>query len=231
MIRNGAEAVTPLSRTERGKLRERLGVPSDAFCVGICGRLVPVKGHLTFLSAARILTAQGANCHFLIVGGGEQEEKLREVADRLGIDEKVTITGFTDDPGQYMNLFDVAVNCSTGTETSCLALSEAMSLGIPCVGSRFGGNLEMIREGENGLLFPLRDAGALAAALRRLSKDAALYARLSQGARERFLTDCNAQKMGEAYDTLYTRLAGGERRLSPQEIARGIFETVVAFFS
>lgn len=206
MIRNGAEGVTPLSCAIQQALRGRLGISADAFCVGICGRLVPVKGHLTFLSAARILTAQGVNCHFLIVGGGENEGSLREVAERLGLTPRVTFTGYVQDPGTYMNLFDVAVNCSTGTETSCLALSEAMSLGIPCVVSRFGGNPEMVTEGENGLLFSPRDAGALAAALGRLARDAALHARLSRGARERFLTDCNAPGMAEAYDTLYTRL-------------------------
>ena len=221
MIRNGAEGVAPLSCAARQALRERLGIPRDAFCVGICGRLAPVKGHLTFLSAARILTAQGLRCHFLIVGGGEKEENLREVAERLGLTPRITFTGYTQDPGAYMNLFDVAVNCSTGTETSCLALSEAMSLGIPCVASRFGGNVEMVTEGENGLLFPPRDAGALAAALGRLAQDAALHARLSQGARERFLADCNAQEMANAYDALYTSLLT-QRRARPRRL-RAVF--------
>lgn len=207
MIRNGAQAVRRLSPAERAAEKARLGIPPAAFCVGICARLEPVKGHLTFLSAARMLITQGVNCHFLIVGGGREEENLREVVDRLGLARRTLMTGYTSDPTPYLNLFDVSVNCSTGTETSCLALSEAMSLGIPCVASRFGGNVEMVREGENGLLFPPRDAAALAAAIKRLAEDRALYTRLSAGAEQFFYSTCDARQMAHAYDDLYTALS------------------------
>ncbi len=212
MIRNGAEALSFVGASEKGATRAALGIPEGAFCVGICARLAPVKGHFVFLSAARILRERGAeDIYFLIVGGGEEEENLRDACTRLGLDPRVRFTGYTDTPARYVALFDLAVNCSTGTETSCLALSEAMSLGIPCVASRYGGNPEMVREGENGLLFPPRNAEALADCILRLRKDKELYDRLREGARSAFLQKFDARRMAACYDDLYRNLTERKR--------------------
>ena len=207
MIRNGAEPLPLLGEAEKQETRMALGIPEGCFCIGICARLTPVKGHLVFLSAARILKERGERgLFFLIVGGGEEEGHLREVCTRFGLDACVRFTGYTDAPARYVSLFDVAVNCSTGTETSCLALSEAMSIGTPCVVSRYGGNPEMVREGENGLLFPPRDAAALADCILRLRDDRALYDRLRAGARAAFVREFDARRMASDYDALYQDL-------------------------
>ena len=214
MIRNGAEPLAIVSEEEKRATREALGIPEGGFCVGICARLAPVKGHLVFLSAARILKERGKKgIYFLIVGGGEEEANLKETCARLGLASCVRFTGYTDTPARFVSLFDVAVNCSTGTETSCLALSESMSLGIPCLASRYGGNPEMVREGENGLLFPPRDAEALADGISRLCEDRPLYDRLARGARSAFLREFDARLMAAAYDELYRGLVEKKRPL------------------
>ncbi len=206
MIRNGAEPLTPMSRQEREKRRTALGIREDCFCLGMAARLTPVKGQDLLLRAAARLLREGEKLHVLLVGAGEEQEKLQRLADSLGMTRHVTFTGFAPDTSVYVNLFDAAVNCSRGTETSCLALSEAMSLGIPLVASDFGGNPEMVRNGENGLLFPKDDEGALARAVLRLMRDEVFYRRLSDGARARFEDDCNAARMAAEYDRLYKRL-------------------------
>ena len=61
-----------------------------------------------------------------------------------------------------MNIVDINVNCSVGTETSSLALSEGMSLGIPAVVSDFGGNPYMIEHGVNGLVCECYDSRKMA---------------------------------------------------------------------
>ncbi len=206
LIRNGAEALRRLSPSERDTLREALGIPREAFVIGMCARLEPVKDHMTMLRAAVLLLSGHTGYHFLWIGDGSEAAELHMTAEKWGLLPHLTMIGYAADVAPYVNLFDVAVNCSVGTETSCLALSEAMSLGIPCVVSRYGGNPELIREGENGLLFPPRDAHALARALSRLSHDRALYLALSHGAEKRYRTALRAPRMAEAYDRLYTRL-------------------------
>ncbi|MBQ8351672.1 MAG: glycosyltransferase [Clostridia bacterium] len=211
LIRNGAREIPRLPERLREDLRRSLGIDEGDFVIGICARLAPVKDHSTLLRAANILLSQHTGYHFLIVGSGTEEERLRRTVADMGIEHQVTFTGYVEDPTPYLNLFDVAVNCSMGTETSCLALSEAMSLGIPCVASRFGGNPELVREGENGLLFDAGDDRALAACLARLCRDKLLYDRLALGAQERYRRDLRAESMAHAYDRLYLALYDAPR--------------------
>ena len=234
LIRNGARAVPRLSGAKREELRRKLSISEGSFVVGICARLAPVKDHMTLLRAAKLLLEEQEGYHVLIVGGGEEEAALRAAAKEMGIAAHVTFTGYAEDPAPYLNLFDVAVNCSVGTETSCLALSEAMSLGIPCVASRFGGNTEMVREGENGLLFQEKSEGELATCLSRLKNDPALYCRLSGGARRRFLHDLRAEEMAHAYDHLYLALYDaprphGELHMPPKTMQKRFSPFMVAF--
>ena len=206
LIRNGAEPLAKYTYAKRAEGREALGIGQDCFAVGTVGRLVPVKGLMTLLGAAKILLSRHTGYRFLLVGGGEEEENLRRAASATPLCGRVIFTGEVRDVAPYVNLFDVAVNCSVGTETSCLALSEAMSLGIPCIASDFGGNPELVRDGENGLLFPAGDSYALAERIERLRNSPSLYRKLVRGAAERFAKDLNAEGMAREYDALYRRL-------------------------
>lgn len=212
LIRNGGEALGRPSREELATLRRTLEIPEDAFVCGMSARLSPVKGHKTLLHAAKILLSRHTGYHFLLVGGGSEAARITQLANELGVGSHLTMVGQVEDVAPYTALFDVAVNCSIGTETSCLALSEAMSLSIPCIASRYGGNPEMVTEGENGMLFPPKNAPALAAAIERLSSDRALYLRLSRGARARYESELRAEGMAARYDALYAELIAKKRK-------------------
>ena len=67
-----------------------------------------------------------------------------------------------------LNVLDVQLNASWGTEATSMALLEGMSLGLPTVASDYGGNPWVVRDGETGLIFPRRDPAALAGAMERL---------------------------------------------------------------
>jgi glycosyltransferase involved in cell wall biosynthesis len=101
LIRNGARAVSRLPAAQRDGLRRQLSIDEEAFVVGICARLAPVKDHMTLLRAAKLLEEQHGY-HFLIVGGGEQEAALRAAAKEMGIAGSVTFTGHQEDPAPYL---------------------------------------------------------------------------------------------------------------------------------
>ena len=105
-----------------------------------------------------------------------------------------------------MNISDININCSVGTETSCLALSEGMSLSKPAVASDYGGNPYMIKDGENGFLYPAGDVKKLSLAIARLSSDKELYESMSKSARERFESELNAAAMTEKTYAFYESL-------------------------
>lgn len=205
VIINGARELRSISDGDKAALRNSLDIPDDASVLAICARLEECKGHRYLLEA--IAACPDENIYLLVMGSGTLESELRRYGERLGISSRLRFLGFVWDIAPYMNIADINVNCSVGTETSCLALSEGMSLGKPCIASDYGGNPYMVKNGVNGFLYPAGDAKKLSLAISRLSKNKDLYSVMSQNARLRFENELNAEKMtGETY-ALYTSLS------------------------
>ncbi len=203
VIINGAEGVLAYDAEQKKALRAKHGIPEDAVVIGIFARLEPCKDHKTFLRAASLLSAEQDRFFYLIVGDGSQKKVLRQYAHRLGISNRIRFVGFVSDVTPYFNITDIQVNCSVGTETSSLALSEGMSIGIPCVVSNYGGNPYMVRNGKNGFVVPVGREDLLAERIKQIASDAALYRALSEGALERFEKELNAKRMADQVSRLY----------------------------
>lgn len=206
VIINGARELERYSRQERAEIRGSLGISEDTFVLIICARLEPCKGHGHFLKIVNRLRHENKNVKALIVGGGGLENTLKKQAEEYGLADSVIFTGFVDDVTPYMNIAQLNVNCSIGTETSSLALSEGMSLGLPAVVNDYGGNSYMVKHGVNGFVCDCRNAEEAASYISLLMNDKELYARTSRAARERFENELNARIMTEKTNLLYDGL-------------------------
>ncbi|MBQ8140415.1 MAG: glycosyltransferase [Clostridia bacterium] len=205
VIINGVDRLRKYGEAERREARRRLGL-EHSFVVGICARVEKCKDHESFLRAARILSLEDEKYRFVIVGDGSMLGEMKALASALGIEDKVIFTGFTDDVEEYFNVFDINVNCSVGTETSSLALSEGMSIGLPSVASSYGGNTYMVRHGENGFIYSQRDFTELADMIRRIASSPSLYEHMSDKAYERYSEELNSEKMTRETEALYKEL-------------------------
>ncbi len=203
VIINGAEPLLRTDKKEREALKTKLGISTDKTVVSICARLEACKDHKTFLKAAKILSDVSDEYRFLILGDGSMRTELEEFSQKLGLEKMVTFTGFCDDVAPFMNITDINVNCSKGTETSSLALSEGMSLGIPCVVSNYGGNTYMVKNGVNGYVYPVGDYKALAKYIIKAREKRDV---LSSESRLRFELELNAICMSEKIQKLYIEL-------------------------
>ncbi|MCL2563946.1 MAG: glycosyltransferase [Oscillospiraceae bacterium] len=203
VILNGAVPMEKRPPAWVAQERARLGI--SGFVIGMLARLEEVKGHTYMLEAASRLKSQGRDVTLLIAGAGSLEGQLKEQARTFGVEERVRFLGFLENPSDFLNLLDIQVNASY-TETSCLALLEGMSLGIPAVASDGGGNGEVITDGENGLLFPVGDVDALTACIERLTDDPALCGTLGENAarifREKFTAAAFAERVEQVYDNV-----------------------------
>ena len=208
VIINGSLPVREVDEATLAKTRKRFGIKKDDFTVGICARLEECKGHDTFLAAAAILLQQSPQIpfRFLIVGEGSRRQELEKLATDLGIADYVTFTGFISDMAPIYHILHLNVNCSSGTETSCLAISEGMSVGLPTVASDYGGNMAMIGESGAGFLFPVGDAKALADAILKIAEDRELEERMKVCARERYLSHFTAEKMSREVQEVYEKM-------------------------
>ena len=140
--------------------------------IGIVARLEEVKGHADFIDAANILLKEkNLNAVFFILGSGSIEESLKQKVKDLGLEKDIIFTGFIKNVQDYMNIFDVQVNCSYGTETSSLSLLEGMSIGVPAVASDYGGNPYLIENGENGYIVPIHDSKKFAESIYKILTD------------------------------------------------------------
>lgn len=203
VIINGSEEVRRTTVDEQNALKESLGIPKSSFVCGISARLEDYKGHSYLLDTAAEVLRSYPDTVFLIVGGGTQENALKKQAEALGISNQVIFTGFVHDVAPYYNIMDLNLNCSWGTETSCLALSEGMSIGLPAIATTYGGNPYMITDGVNGYLVPEKDSHAMAEAIVSLIRSPGKMEDLKKGARRMYEEKFTAAVMTRQLEALY----------------------------
>ena len=208
VILNGVEPLREYTPEEKAKAKESLGVPPDFKCAAIVARLNEVKGHRYFVQAAKILKDQGIKAKFLIAGTGDMESAIKNHIKELELEDDVIMLGFLTDVEPLMNVIDVQLNCSFGTEATSLSLLEGMSLGKPAVVSDFGGNPGVIKDGKNGFVVPTHNPEALAARLKELFSDAELYSKMCDKSKEIFGKTFTAKKYAENIDNIYLNLGG-----------------------
>lgn len=208
IIINGSLPVREVDEETLAYTREALEIKESDFTVGICARLEACKGHDTFLNAVTILRQMRPDIpfRFLIIGEGSRRAELERMTRELGLDDRVIFTGFVSDMAPIYRILRLNVNCSCGTETSCLAISEGMSVGLPTVASDYGGNVAMIGESEAGILFPVGDAEILAHSILQIAEDEELEQIMRWRAYERYLSHFTAEKMSREVQQVYERM-------------------------
>lgn len=153
------DRLRPLPRTEA---RRVLGLTGEAFVLGWIGRLIPIKGPDIFMEALALLG--DVQFSVSIVGDGPELPRLRTMADRAGIQDRIRFHGRVDGAGRVMAAFDAFV-LSSRSEGSPMVLFEAMAAGVPIVAARVGGVPDTVSDEEAVLVTP-EDPAELAARLR-----------------------------------------------------------------
>ena len=184
-------------------------LPADALVIGAVCALRPEKGLQDLLEAFSKIRLRRA-LKLAVVGSGPMRESLGSLAHALGIADDCIFVPATDQVAGWLRAIDLFVLPSR-SEAFSNSLMEAMACGCCAVASDAGGNPELIRNGETGMLFPAGDAGALAAVLELLIGNDSLRRRLAsagmQWVRANFSIRASAQRMGEIYAELIERRA------------------------
>lgn len=203
VILNGVEPLRRTSAEDNRTLRTSLGFAESDFIAGISARFEPYKGHSYLIETAKRVCAENPSVKFLLMGQGSTYDETVRAVEEAGLQDAVRFTGFVSDVVPYYNILDLSLNCSWGTEATSLALIEGMSLSLPAVVTRFGGNPGVIKDGVNGLLTPTKDAGAMADAILTLAADRSLYNRLSDGAERIYKEKFTAAAMTRQIEAVY----------------------------
>jgi glycosyltransferase involved in cell wall biosynthesis len=169
------------------------------------GRLTDVKGYPYLLRSFKDIADQ-VSCRLVILGQGEKERSLKELAQQLGIDQSVAFLGFQNNPFKYMSRSKVFV-LSSLSEAFPMVILEAMTCNVPIVSSATTGSKEIINEGANGLLVPIGDEKSLTQAILKLLSNDSLSNNLAHCGTQR-VGDFSADHIIKQYEKLFETLTG-----------------------
>jgi glycosyltransferase involved in cell wall biosynthesis len=178
---------------------------TDKPLVGMISVLRSWKGHATFLEAAAQLKASGFDGRFVIVGEGPVRSQIEQKISELNLGDVVTLAGHREDVPEILRALDVLVIPSTKHEGVPQIGLQALACKTPVIGSDAGGIPEIIRDGETGIIFPAKDARALAAAIHETLADPDKTRVRCERGRTMVETGYSLAAMLDKLDALYQR--------------------------
>lgn len=210
VLRNGI-APFPGSAETPAELKRELGLADDIPLVGMIGRVSPWKGQEIFARAAGILRTQQVKAQFVAVGGvfdneTQHMESLQRLIVSLHLNESLKLVGFRKDARRFLSAFDIFVLPSTSPDPLPTVVLEAMSAGVPVIATSHGGALEMVIDGETGLLVYPGDPEALARAVVSLLHDPLRVREMGMAARRRFAAEFSLDRFLLGIHTIYNEI-------------------------
>jgi len=165
----------------RSKKRKELGLSVGTAVIITVGELNANKNHIQVLEALSKLNK--TNFHYLIVGNGESEQKLKKAVNELMLQDKVSFLGFRRDVPELLTASDVFILTSR-REGLPRAVMEAMAVGLPIIATDVRGNRDLVKSGENGYLVHLNDIEQTAMAIEQLTNSEDLRRSMGEKSKE-----------------------------------------------
>jgi glycosyltransferase involved in cell wall biosynthesis len=206
-----AAAVAPVLRAE-------LGVGEGTVIFGSQGRILPRKGYIEMVRAAKIAldamtAAERARCRFVVLGDTPEDmrpnhlEECRALVRELGLESTFHFLGYRPEVKPYVTDFDVAVVPSVYEDPLPRAVLESMAMRKAVISFDVGGISEMIDDGVSGALVRAGDVDGLGAQILRYARDADMRRRHGIAARARVERDFEARSHARALEAEMLRVA------------------------
>ena len=193
-----------VSENARKDLLEHFNLKHGDFIFGIVSRISTVKNHNFLIKVFHQLKQVKENVKLIIVGDGDPDlvDSLRQSINQHGLTDCVHMLGARSDINIILSTFDCFILPSK-VEGCSIALLEAAATGLPIIASEVGGNMDIIENRENGLLFPVNDSTACLEAMMNIMCDPEYAAKLGRNARTWVEENATVERMVENYNQLY----------------------------
>lgn len=188
-----AKASKPVSRAS-------LDTPEDAFVVSSMGRFVPRKGFDVLIKAMEFHKSM----YLWIMGGGEEEENLKALAKKLGVENRIRFAGWQKDPNAYVKASDVFAAASSHEPLGNIIL-EAWAQDVPVISTKSEGPSWFMNHGKDGLMVEIGDAEGFAKAFETLESDKKLAKKLVKGGQKTLQEKFSKKVITDAYLNLFSR--------------------------
>ena len=173
----------------------------DEIVIGYVGRLYPAKGLTYLFHAVKKIQERYRNIVLLIVGDGSLRNELEVMARDLNV--RSIFAGWQRDTAPYYSIMDIFVLPSLFEGVPNVIL-EAMAMKIPVIATKVGGNPDILSNGKNGFLVPVRNVQQLALALEKLIGDDNLRAQMGAIERQKVEAQFLWSKTAENVEKVYT---------------------------
>jgi glycosyltransferase involved in cell wall biosynthesis len=174
--------------------------------IGMVTRLDPEKDVETFLRAAGMVSERQPDARFVVAGDGRERTRLEALAVELGVRERVTFLGEVTEVPALLAQLQVGALVPRANEGLSNTLLEYMAASLPMVATDCGGNRELVREGETGLLVRVGDAAAVAAAFDALLARPEWVREMGRRGREQVVRDHRPAAIARQFLELYDRV-------------------------
>ncbi len=193
-----------ITRDERNAARRAWNLADDAFVIGNGGWLIERKRFDIFLHvAAKVIKAE-PKAKFIIAGGGEEEAKLKNLTDQLGIADHVIWLGWLEEMKSFYHALD-ALLFNTEWDALPVTPQEAVAMGIPLVASVANGGLREIFDATLAhRILKTHDLDALADQLIEIGRNPQLASERAESSRQHFLEISNPAKIAAEHMKLMT---------------------------
>jgi len=192
VIHNGIGPIDFLSLSEA---RARLAPEAtQSFWIGTIAELHPTKQIHVLIRAFKDIAHAHPETLLVLMGDGEERERLTALVSRFGIQDRVIFCGHVDEASRYLKALDVFVLPSR-SEGLAYVLIEAGRAGIPVVASKVGGIPEVVQNGVSGVLVKPGSHEQLISAIRELIRDPELRTRLATNLTTRVETEFSLNQM------------------------------------
>ena len=209
-VANGIEVETVCVQTpaQRAATRLTLGLAPEDLVVGTVARLAKEKDLPIFLRTVALARKRLPSLRAVMVGDGPLRMELEALAGALDLANGVVqFLGERHDARAIIQLYD-AFLLTSFIEGMPNVVMESQLLGVPVVATRAGGTVDLIRDGETGLLAPIGDPEGLASALVQVLTDRSLHDRLSRAGEDHIRTGFTAEMLVRQTEAVYRRLLG-----------------------
>ena len=205
VIFNGVDEARFVNLPDKRELRNTLGLDHETLYFILCSRLDPIKWIEGLLAAFRSVIDAFAGCRLLLIGEGEARGRIEADIERLHLGGAVLLAGYRRNVPEWLAASDIFV-LSSHSEGTSVSLVESMAAGLPSVVTNAGGNAYVVEDGVTGIVVPVRDVDALAAAMLSLARDPDLRRRYAENAHRRFRNLFAMSRMLNSYAAVYEKL-------------------------
>jgi len=204
-IENGIDGSVFEKQVDADYLEKELGIKRKRYVSITVGNLIKQKGHSFLIEAAEQVVKQRQDMMFLIVGGGKLESVLAAQIQEKGLQEHVFLTGKRPDIPELLSQSDIFL-LSSLWEGLPIVLLEAMAAKTAIIATDVGGNAEVVRDGQTGILIPAKNALIMAEEVLQLIDNIELKKKMSENAHRLFLEKYSVSTMMQKTESLYATL-------------------------